>query len=84
MAKIMAPIIDLKYDRYFPLEAVELLREWTSDDDYTYTVRVSVEDEAERERIRNLLRQELSQQGEELIRLLEETDWDCSFFVDCF
>ena len=84
MARIMAPIIDLKYDRCFPLEAAELLREWTADDEYTYTMRVSVEDEAERERIRNLLRQELSQQAEELIRLLEETDWDCSFFVDCF
>lgn len=84
MARVMVPVTEVKYERLFPLSAAEALSRWADDDEYTYTMRVTVRDEVDREHVRHLLEKECPGNAEELIRLLDETEWDCSFFVDCF
>lgn len=93
MAKMMVPIIKLKHDSGFSLEAYDVLHGspgYQELEDYTFTFRLSVSPEvdetaqAERERIKQRLRESVPEEAEALIALLEEHEFDVSFFVDTF
>ncbi len=60
---------------------LDILEEHTSGDSYTYTARVDVPED-ERPQIKAKL-QEI-EGTEDLIKFLEENDWDVSFLVDCW
>lgn len=91
MAKVMVPIIKLKHDETFSLDAYDVLRTsfgYQENEEFTFTFRLSVPDEGvmgldERERVKKRLREE-TDQAEALIQLLDEHEWDVSFFVDTY
>jgi hypothetical protein len=64
----------------------DVLEGYETDDQYTYTMRLSVPEE-DREKLRGAL---LAKKGDEvgdvdtLLKLLDENDWDVSFIVDCY
>lgn len=87
MAKVVVPIIALKCGEAFDLDAFDVLQEHgvTGNDEFTFTVRVSVADEERRRAVREALTERLPvDQAKRLIKLLEENEWDVSFLVDCF
>jgi len=93
----IVPIIDIaekmgEFKRVFDREAYDLLSAssgYQTEEDYTFTFRLSLdlsseEGQTEREYIRARLRSLGLTGAEELIELLEENDWDVSFFADFF
>jgi len=96
MAKVMVPIIKLKYDEQdaFPLAACEILDfecgDQQAEEPYTYTWRIggpdrgSPEFEPWRENVCARLRAEVEDKvaAERLIAFLDANEWDASFFVD--
>ena len=87
--KAMTPIIDLTkgaWTRTVSLEALDALDELgvTGDDELTYTMRISVVPEKV-DVVRKQLEARLSPDDfKVLVEILDETEWDCSFLVDCF
>lgn len=60
---------------------------FSHDDEFTYTCRYTVEDEAKRRQIRARICESAEFTDEEadaLIALLDEHDWDVSFLMDFF
>jgi len=89
MTKAIIPIIGLNLNHAsgFPLDAVEVFSDHDAqgDDDLTYTMRVTVEEEDRRLVIAAALRERLPEDdAQALIKLLDENDWDVSFLVDTF
>jgi hypothetical protein len=89
MAKVMVPVCSIQYEEgdTYPLEAVDVLymSGFMDDDCYTSTMRVSVPHETERGDIRQALRQKLPRdEADRLIKLLDDNNWDVSFFVDAY
>lgn len=92
MAKGIIPIIHIKTPPIIHLDIEDVMEahEAQHDDEFTYTTRYTVEDEAKRNAIRVDLRTRAESgamdrgQVEALLKLLDETSWDCSFLVDCF
>ena len=103
MAKIMVPIIKLEYkgEDTFTNELHEVFEEagvWNGNEDFTFTGRVSISEDAEgraekieslKKRITDvLIEREGEKDGREaaarLIALLEANAWDVSFYVDCW
>ncbi len=95
MAKVAVPIIKLK----FPLECAfsneihevfEAEGAWNSNEDFTFTGRVSVNprdrgSDAKKRRIVKRLRKILEpEEAQRLLRLLDDHAWDVSFFIDCW
>jgi len=90
MAKVMVPIIQLKHDKGFSLHAYDVLSSssgYCGQEDFTFTFRLSLcdgeESTDERERLKKRLREE-TDDAEALIQLLDEHEWDVSFFVDTY
>ena len=84
MSVRMVPVIRLKYEQEFSSEALDALDSLTVDDEFTYTMRVTVAPErvdAIRKQLGDVLDPE---EFERLTKLLDETEWDCSFLVDCY
>lgn len=87
----MLPMSALRYDEKegFPVKAAHIFYEegFMDDDPYSYTMRVSVCHESNRADLRRILRRRLPRdQAQRLIELLDENDWEVSFFVgsvDC-
>ncbi len=84
MAKVFAPIQDrlptdakTKWDN----DLLDMLEKFTGDDEYTYTMRVSVPEED-----RAAIKAKLAKRPgtADLIKLFEENDWSVSFLVDCW
>jgi hypothetical protein len=87
MTKAIIPITMLRHNGGFPLDAVEVFSDHDAqgDDDLTYTMRVTVEEEDRRLVIAAALRERLPEdEAQALIKLLDEHDWDVSFLVDTF
>ncbi|GEM_PF-4659488 len=96
MAKVAVPIIKLRYDSAdaYPNDVVAVFEDagaWTPAEDYTFTGRVSIDADTPKERTaqRNAIAAKLCTimpraQAERLITLLDEHNWDVSFFVDCW
>lgn len=86
----MVPILELKYpnDYAFPNTVCEIFEDdegVSHDDQFTYTTRYTVPDEAQRDRIRGKIRAKLdADEAERLIALLDKHGWDVSFFVDTY
>ena len=77
MSKQFAPILDrtpASAERKWDNEVLDVLDQYTGDDEYTYTMRVSVPEE-ERAALRDKL-------PADLVALLDEHGWDVSFLVD--
>lgn len=84
MAKVFAPILDClptNSKRNWDNELLDILEPHTADDDYTYTMRVSVPEE-EQAQVKAQLQEK--EGTEDLIQFLEENGWDVSFIVDCW
>lgn len=82
MGKGFVPIIQLKYDVDWPNDILnEVLESYEVPDEFTYTMRLSVPEE-KRQEIREQL--ESRDDADGLLELLDEHDWDVSFFVDCW
>ena len=91
--KAFTPIIELSMNPNWTFD-LELLDCFTDEeqgsDDFTYTMRVSIMDENRRATIRSDLQayagddEERLVEVRQLISLLDEHDWDVSFFVDCW
>ena len=95
MAKVAVPIIKLKYPSGYAFpneihEAFEAEGIWNPHEDYTFTGRVSINPEdsdSNRKKLRVLERlEELLEPHEarRLFQLLDDHNWDLSFFVDCW
>jgi len=87
MTKAIIPIIALQHASGFPLDAASVFEELDAqgDDELTYTMRVTVEEEDRRLVIAAALRERLPEdEAQALIKLLDENDWDVSFLVDTF
>jgi len=95
MAKVAVPIICLKYraEDAFPNEIHEVFDAeglWNSNEDFTFTGRVSVnpdDPEADAKKLRVMERLEEVLEADEakrLFRLLDDHNWDLSFLVDCW
>jgi len=95
MAKVAVPIIKITYpaEHAYSSELYELFEQegvWNPNEDFTFTGRVTVPRDAEsapalRRRLSEKIRELLGEDaGGRLMRLLEECDWDVSFFVDCW
>jgi hypothetical protein len=87
MAKAVIPIIDLKYRDPYDLSAYDVFAEHAvnGDDEFTFTMRVSVDDRERRSALRRDIEARLpSDQAERLLHLLDISDWDVSFLVDCY
>lgn len=88
MAKVVVPISSVKYDRdqAYPLAVAEVFAELVLEgpDELTYTMRVRVAEVfGHREKARKMLKERLEpEEAERLLKLLDEHDWDVSFFVD--
>ena len=93
----IVPIIDIsekmgEFKRVFDQEVYNLLNAssgYQPEEDYTFTFRMSLdlsseEGQKEREYIVTRLRSLNLTNAEQLIALLEENDWDVSFFADFF
>lgn len=95
MAKVAVPIIKLHYpsDYAFPNEIHEVFEAegvWNPAEDFTFTGRVSISPEdphanAKKLRVMEKL-EEILEPGEakRLFQLLDDHNWDVSFFVDCW
>ncbi len=82
MARVFSPIMDCVPSyakRNWPNALLDLLDEFTGDDQYTYAMRVDVPEEQ-----RAAVKAKLAEQPDtaELIKLFEENDWSISFLVD--
>ena len=97
MSGRIVPIVDIveklgEFRRVFDEEVYDLLtasKGYQSEEDFTFTFRISLnldseEGQKEREYIMHRLRTLNVTGAEELIALLEENDWDVSFFADFF
>jgi hypothetical protein len=95
MAKVAVPIIKLEYSRKFAFpneihEVFEAEGVWNSNEDFTFTGRVSINSEdpgANAKKLRIMERMEELLEPEEakrLFQLLDDNNWDVSFFVDCW
>lgn len=87
MARVCVPIIKLHYNEEdtFGLDLAEIIDEEGvyADEEFTYTMRISVEDTAKRKSLEDKIRQQLpSDKADRAIEILEENNWDVSFFVD--
>jgi hypothetical protein len=94
MAKVIVPIVKLDYsaEAMFDNEVMEVF--WGfgiwKDDEVTYTGRVALDLSTDAGRgIRLAAIQSIrlhlgADQAERLIALLDEYEWDLSFFVDCW
>ena len=87
MAKVCVPIIKLHYNEEdtFDLGLAEIIDEEGvyAEDEFTYTMRISVEDIARRKSLEDKIRRQLpSDKADRIVKILEENDWDVSFFVD--
>jgi len=84
--KAITPIIDLSFKRVVSLDAVEALEELgvISEDEFTYTMRIDVVPE-KIAAVRKQLKDRLDPEDfRVLMEILDETEWDCSFLVDCY
>ena len=89
MAKVIVPVIKLNYSQEdaYDLRAAELFANlgFHVDDPYTYTMRVTVVNDSGRREVREKLAELLgTEEAQRLIKVLEENDWDVSFFVDAW
>lgn len=95
MAKVAVPIIKLRYssEDAFPNEIHEIFDAegiWNSNEDFTFTGRVSVNPEdpnANAKKLRTMERLEEILEPDEakrLFQLLDDHNWDLSFLVDCW
>jgi len=95
MAKVAVPIVKLEYpsEYAFPNEIHEIFEEegaWNPNEDFTFTARVSIDPQdpgagARKLRIKNRLEEILEpDEAAILLRLLDDHNWDVSFFIDCW
>lgn len=87
MAKVCVPIIKLRYNEEdtFDLDLAEIIDEEGvyAEEEFTYTMRISVADSAGRKSLEDKIRWQLpSDKADRIVKILEEHDWDVSFFVD--
>jgi hypothetical protein len=95
MAKVAVPIIKLKYpsEFAFPNEIHEIFEAegvWNSNEDFTFTGRVTLNPEdpdanAKKLRMMEQLEELLEpEEAKRLFQLLDDHNWDLSFLVDCW
>ena len=95
MAKVAVPIIKIKYpsEYAFSNEIHEIFQAegvWNSNEAFTFTGRVSINREdpganAKKLRILEQLEEILDpHEAKRLSQLLDDHNWDVSFFVDCW
>jgi hypothetical protein len=90
MAKVCVPIIKLKYDDEkdaFDLELANIFEEGglQTEGEFTYTMRVTAESPDKRKALERSIRKRLpEEQAERIIVILNQNNWDVSFFVDCW
>lgn len=87
MARVCVPIIKVQYDKEdsFDLGLAEIIDEEDvyADEEFTYTMRISVEDASRRKSLEDKIRRQLpADKADRILKILEENDWDVSFFVD--
>jgi len=87
MARVCVPIIKLHYNEEdtFDLDLAEMIDEEGvyADEEFTYTMRISVEDTAKRKSLEDKIRRQLpSDKADRIVKILEKNNWDVSFFVD--
>ena len=87
MARVCVPIIKLHYNEEdaFDLGLAEIIDEEGvyAEEEFTYTMRISVEDTARRKSLEDKIRRQIpSDKTDRMLKILEENDWDVSFFVD--
>ena len=91
MSKAVVPIMSLKYpgSSEFSLAVAEVFEDGPDDvsgeDQFTYTIRYDVPLVA-RDRMQQRLREELEdkEEAERFIQLMDDNDWNVSFFVDAY
>ena len=71
-------------DQSFDLDTLDILEDGCHNDEYTYTMRFSVDDLERRDAIRRRLESEAEHDAPALLAVLDENDWDVSFYVDCW
>lgn len=81
------PIIKLHYNEEdtFDLELAKIIDEEGvyAEEELTYTVRISVNETSKRKSPENKIRRGLPpDKVDRIVKILEENDWDASFFVD--
>lgn len=92
MSKGLIPIKDIGTPTIagLAIEDVMETHDAQCDDEYTYTVRYAVHDAKVRAAIRRELASKVADdelQQEEVdafLEIMETTEWDCSFLVDCY
>jgi hypothetical protein len=86
MARVCVPIIKLHYNEEdtFDLDLAEIIDEDVyANEEFTYTMRISVEDTSRRKSLEDKIRRQLpADKADRILKILEENDWDVSFFVD--
>ncbi len=87
MARVCVPINKLHYNEEdtFDLDLAEIIDEEGvyANEEFTHTMRISVEDTARRKALEDKIRRQLpSDKADRIVKILEENDWDVSFFVD--
>ncbi len=89
MARVFAPIVDclpIKAKRNWSNCLLDVLEEYTVSDDYTYTMRLSI-DEEEWPTLKEKLLAKSKEAGQDitdLVSFIEENNCDVSFLVDLF
>ena len=87
MARVCVPIIKVHYNEEdtFDLGLAEIIDEEGvyADEEFTCTMRINVQDTAGRKSLEDKIRRQLpSDRADRILKILEENDWDVSFFVD--
>jgi len=87
MAKYFTPINNLRTRRMrqeFGHDALDAIIGECGEDEFTHTTRITVSDPERREAIRRRIRVQAPTEAKRLINLLDDNEWDVSFFVDTF
>ena len=92
MAKGIIPIIRIRAKPVIGIAIEEIMEshEVKAEDPFTYTTRYEVPDEAKRSAIRSDLAKRVESNeldAEEVkffLKVMDETNWDCSFLVDTY
>ena len=87
MGKYFTPINNLRTRRMrqeFGGDTLDAIIGECSDDEFTYTTRITVSEPERRELIRRRILEQAPAEAKRLLKVLDDNEWDVSFFVDTF
>lgn len=87
MSKYFTPINNLRTRRMreaFSGDALDAIIGESGEDEFTWTFRITVSELERREAIRRRIMEQAPAEARRLLNVLDDNDWDVSFFVDTF